>query len=103
MALGLLLRRKIGGYDIRGVVWVVVRVTIASVVGGAAAYLLVAGMSGLADSALGFLVQLAIGGIAGLAIAYGLSALFRVREVSDGFTMLHRVFSRAFGRSGGAS
>jgi putative peptidoglycan lipid II flippase len=102
-ALALLLRRKIGGYDIRGVVWVVVRVTAASAVGAVVAYLLVLNTAALAESTLGFLVQLALGGIVGLGVAYGLAALFRVREVSDGFAMVRRVFSRAVGGSGGTS
>jgi len=102
-ALALLLRRKIGGYDIRGVLSTIVRVSIASVVGGIVAYLVVQLTPGLSETRLGFLVQLAVGGILGLTVSYGLAVALRVREVSDGFAMLKRVLLRAFNRSSASS
>jgi putative peptidoglycan lipid II flippase len=102
LALGILLRRKIGGYDIRGVAWTIARISLAALAGGLAAYAFVAATTDLGETTFGFLAQLLVGGLIGLGITYGLALLMRVREVSDGATMLRRVFGRALGRNGDA-
>ncbi len=89
--LGLLLRRHIGGYDIRGIAWTVVRVFVASLVGAAAALGAMRLTDGMSAGA-GFILQLALAGIVGLGVTYGLASLFGVREVRDGAMRLKRMF-----------
>ncbi len=92
--LGLLLRRHIGGYDIRGIGWTVARVLVASLAGAALALGIVRATAPLASGA-GFLVQLALAGIAGLGVTYGLASLFGVAEVRTGARRLLAIFTRA--------
>lgn len=92
--LALLLRRKIGGYDVRGVVWMLARTTIAAAVGGLAAYGVLRLTPGLAVGATGFPLQLLVGGLVGLSVAFGGAWLLRVEEVGIGTDLIRRVFVR---------
>lgn len=88
--LGLLLRRHIGGYDLRGIAWTVARVLVASLAGAAAAIAVLRLTASLATGA-GFLAQLALAGIAALAVTYGGASLFGVTEVRAGAKRLRRL------------
>jgi len=78
--LALLLRRRIGGYDLRGVASAFARMLVASVLGGVAAW----GVAGLLQPDVprfsAALVQVAAGGSAGLATALLAARLLRVKE-----------------------
>ncbi len=92
--LALILRRRIGGYDMRGIGWMFARVGFASVVAGAAAW----GVAGLLEPVLGgvagALLQVAAGGTLGLALALGLSHVLGVPEVSEALGAVLRRFRR---------
>ncbi len=90
----LILRRRIGGYDMRGVVSMFARVALASVAGGAVAWVIAQLVEPLLGGVLGALLQVVAGGTAGLAAAVGLSHLLGVEEVSDTLRMLVRRFRR---------
>lgn len=94
MTLAVLLRNKIGGYDIRGVVWTLVRVAAASALGGAAAWSIVRLTANLAQIGGGFLAQLAMAGSIGLVVAYLCAWAFRVEEVSVGVGLVRRLAAR---------
>lgn len=92
-ALTLLLRRKIGGFDLRGIASALVRVLVASAVGGVAAWSVLALTAPLASGA-GFLVQLAVAGVVGVGITYGVAAAIGVSEVRAGADRLRRLLAR---------
>ncbi|MGB4593882.1 MAG: murein biosynthesis integral membrane protein MurJ [Coriobacteriia bacterium] len=92
-ALTLLLRRKIGGFDLRGIASALVRVLVASAVGGVAAWSVLALTAPLASGA-GFLVQLAVAGVVGIGITYGVAAAIGVSEVRAGADRLRRLLAR---------
>ncbi len=99
--LALILRTRIGGYDIRGIASLVVRVALASAAGGAAAWALATLMrsTGVAGGAL---AQVVAGGLVGLAISYALAGAMRVAEVGEGVAMARRLVRRRFGPKVGA-
>ena len=98
VTLALLLRRRIGGYDARGVMWTFARMLIASVGGGAAAWGIAQLLAPLSGHAAGALVQVTAGGIVGLLVAFGLGRLFGVAEVAEGIALIRRVLGRRFAR-----
>jgi putative peptidoglycan lipid II flippase len=98
VTLAVLLRRRIGGYDARGVAWTFVRMTIASVVGGACAWGVTQLLDPLSGRVVGALIQIAAGGAAGLAVAFGLGRLFGVAEVADAIVSLRGAVARRFPR-----
>lgn len=91
VTLAFLLRRRIGGYDLRGVFSTFGRMAIASLAGGAvawsAAYLLQPPVPRFGPA----LLQVAVGGAAGVAVVWGLARLLRVDEVS----LLDQLMARA--------
>ena len=100
IVLAILLRKKIGGYDARGVAVTYVRMAIASVVGAGVAW----GIAQLLASSMGSgigsaLTQIATGGIIGLLVAFGVARLLGVAEISVATDMVARVISRRGGRS----
>jgi putative peptidoglycan lipid II flippase len=95
-ALALILRKRIGGYDIRGVLSMMVRMLVAAGVGGVCAWA-VAQAIGTDGSPAGALVQVVVGGLVGLAVSYGLAWLLGVREVARGAAMARRVTRRVIG------
>lgn len=98
-ALALILRARIGGYDVRGISSLLVRVLGAALVGGASAWS-VAYLMGATDTPGGALIQVIAGGIVGLTVSYGLAWAMGVSEVAAGFGMARRVVGRTFGRRG---
>lgn len=98
--LALILRRKIGGYDLSGVAWMLLRAAFAAAVGGVVARVIVQLTPGLADVHGGFIAQLAATGTLGLLAAFGAAWLMRVEEVSVGVGLMRRLFGRVRDRSG---
>lgn len=91
--LAFLLRRRIGGFDARGIAWTVVRIFIASLFGAGAA-LGVMQLTGPISGGVGVVAQLVLAGVAGLCVTYALAALLRVSEVRDGAVRLQRMLTR---------
>jgi len=92
--LALILRKRIGGYDFRGIAWSLGRVMAASVLGGLSAYGIAQATSFLTDARLGFVLQLLLAGTTGLVVAYGLAWAMRVPEVSFVYSRIAGRFSR---------
>lgn len=89
-----ILHRRLGGLDLRATLWSLGRVAIASCIGGLTAWGLVRISNDVLGFSGGFLIQLAIAGIVGLGLAYGLSALMRVQEITVAADMAKRVLGR---------
>jgi len=98
--LSLILRRKIGGYDMGGIAFTALRVALAATAGALAAWGILRLTSGLSELPGGFLIQLLAAGVAGLAITYGLAALAGVREIAAGLARARAVLARRAGRRG---
>lgn len=82
MTLALLLRRRIGGYDIRGVISTFGRMAVASGAGGLAAWLVAGLLAPEQPGVGGALVQLAGGGIIGIFVVWVGARALRVEEVA---------------------
>lgn len=82
LALAVLLRKRIGSYDLRGVGSAFGRMAVASVAGGVVAWGLASLTAGLLGGVAGSLLQVAIGGAGGLATAVGSAHLLGVTEIS---------------------
>ncbi len=95
--LALILRKRIGGYDIRGIVSLVMRVVLAAILGGAAAWAIASAMQ-TAGVVGGALSQVMVAGTLGLALTYALAWVLRVSEVAAGAGMVGRVVRRRFAR-----
>ncbi|PKQ10377.1 MAG: murein biosynthesis integral membrane protein MurJ [Actinobacteria bacterium HGW-Actinobacteria-9] len=100
LTLAVLLHRKIGGYDIRGVLWALARITLASVAGGAAALGIVRSTPGLSLAPGGFILQLLAAGTFGLALSFVLAYFFGVAEVAVGVNLFRRLLGRLLPRGG---
>ena len=96
VALALLLRRRLGGYDLRGIAGTFGRMTVASVIGGVGAYLVADMLAPAAPRFTAGLLQVSCGGAAGLLLAYGLGRLLGVSEIA----VATRTVSRRLGRGG---
>lgn len=95
-ALAVLLRKKIGGYDIRGVLSTFGRMAIASVAGGLVAWVLARSLAPVQPSLSGALLQLSAGGVAGLLVVWAGARVLRVDEVA----IVGRLVSKLTGRFG---
>jgi putative peptidoglycan lipid II flippase len=95
--LALLLRRKIGGYDLAGVASTYARMAAASVVGGVTAFAAAQALAPVAAGVAGALLQVLVGGIVCFAVALGLGAALRVPEVA---ALTSRVSTRLRARRG---
>jgi putative peptidoglycan lipid II flippase len=93
-ALAALLRRRIGGYDVRGIAGTYLRMTIASVVAAAAAWAIASALSLMTTGIVGAIVQVAVAGTAGLLLAFALGRVFGVSEVSAAAGLLRRLGGR---------
>ena len=96
-----IVRGKVGGYGNRGIVVMVVKTVVASVVGAVAAGVLANGMgvllAGVSISAVVKAVAiLAVSGIVGLVVSFGLCKVLRVEE----FAVLSRIGSKFAGKLG---
>lgn len=99
ITLAILLRRRIGSYDLAGVVRRFALMAVAGVLGGAAAY----GVSrALSPSVPGFgpaLIQVFVGGTVGLAVIVAAAAAMRVPEIAMAGGLVKRALSRLTRRS----
>jgi putative peptidoglycan lipid II flippase len=89
-----ILRGRIGGMDARATVIDVLKVAIASVAGGAAAWLVARLTPFVLDVPGGFLVQLVVAGGVGLLVTYRLAVLLRVPEVADAVRLIRKALAR---------
>lgn len=94
MTLVVLMRRKIGGYDVRGVASTYLRMAVAATVGGAAAFAIARLLAPYTPGVGGSLVQVTVAGTACLALAMGIGRVLGVSEVSDAIAMIGRVLTR---------
>jgi putative peptidoglycan lipid II flippase len=94
LALLLILRHRVGALDGRAVALTFGKVAVSSTLGALAAALLMRLTAGLLSLPLGFLVQLAVAGAAGLVVSYALMAALRVPELSMVAGRLTRKFAR---------
>jgi len=94
LVLGALLRRRVGGIGVRGIAGTFLRIALASAIGGAAALGITFALPGLATTWAGSLTQLALAGVAGLSVTYGIATLLGVQEVRDGADRLRRILAR---------
>jgi putative peptidoglycan lipid II flippase len=94
IVLALVLRKRIGGFDARGVGWVFLRMALASVTGALVAWGCSLGLAPLLHGLGGAVLQIVVGGTLGFAVALGLGRLFGVAEVSVALNMVTRLTSR---------
>jgi putative peptidoglycan lipid II flippase len=94
VVLALLLRRRIGGFDVRGVVSTFARMALASAGGALVAWGITVVPNPLLGGVAGAVAQIAVGGTLGLLVAFGLGRLLGVAEVSTATAMLTRVIRR---------
>jgi peptidoglycan biosynthesis protein MviN/MurJ (putative lipid II flippase) len=90
----LLMRRKIGGYDLSGVLSTYGKMLVVSVVGGLAAYGVSSALSDYVTGIAGSLIQITVGTTVCLLIALGLGRAFGVREVASATALAGRAFAR---------
>lgn len=100
VTLAWLLRRRIGGYDLRGVTSTFVRMAIASAAGGGAAWAIAFLVSPTTPSLSSALMQVAAGGVAGLAVIWAAARLLHVREAEDLAGMVRGLVARIGARTG---
>ena len=98
VTLGLLLRKRIGGYDVRGIASTFARMAVASLLGAASAWGIAATLAGIGGGPSGALVQIAAGGVVGLFVAFGAGRLLGVAEVAQGGALVVRAAGRLTGR-----
>ena len=95
----LLMRRRIGGFDLRGVGSTFARMLVASAVGGALAWGIATLLAPDVPQFGPALIQVAAGGAAGLAVAFGVGRLLRVPEISLVTAMARRALGGRGSRS----
>jgi putative peptidoglycan lipid II flippase len=95
-----ILRGRIGGMDARATVSGLVRVALASAIGGGIAWGIARLTPFLLDIPGGFLLQLLVAGGIGLFVVYRLAVLMRVPEVADAVDIVKKALARL--RPGGA-
>ncbi len=100
IVLAMILRRRIGGYDLRGVASTFARMLLASAIGAGVAWGASYLVAGVFRGFVGSLFQVAVGGAVGLVVAFGLGWLLGVREVTVATDALKRVLGRR--KRGGA-
>jgi putative peptidoglycan lipid II flippase len=96
LALLLILRMRLGSFDLRATAWTIARVALAGLGGGLLAWGIVQVTPGLAHVRLGFVLQLLGGGVVGLAATYALARLMRVHEMEAAAGMIRGVGKRLF-------
>jgi putative peptidoglycan lipid II flippase len=92
--LAVTLRKRIGGYDFRGIAVTFLKMIVASVVGAIVAWSIAYVFADIMRGFAGSLIQVAAGGSAGLAIAFATGRLLGVSEVAQATAMLARVGRR---------
>ena len=89
-----LLYKMIGGFDLKSIAWLTVRVSIATLIGSLLAYfisLLLPVQFGM----LGGFVRLVVAGGIGLVVTFGLCILFRVPEMKIVTNLVKKLFKRS--------
>lgn len=94
-----IIRGKVGSYGNRGIIGMFIKTTIAGAIGSIAAGAVALGITNAFDAfalnaILEAIIVLAIAGIIGLAVSFGLCKLLRVKE----FELLARIGRKIFGR-----
>ncbi len=97
--LAYLLRKRIGGFDVKGIVKSYTLMAIASLLGGAVAFGVSYALSTVADGFAGSLLQVIVGGSAGLATALAVGRLAGIAEVTTATTVLGKFAHRINPRS----
>lgn len=92
--LAILLRRRLGGYDLRGVARTFALMALASAIGGAAAFGVARVLAPDVPSFGAALIQVAAAGTTGLVISFGMGRLMRVPELSLVTDLLGRLARR---------
>lgn len=93
-ALALLLRKRIGGFDLRGFVSAFFRMGVASVAAGGVALALSSVLAATLSGFVGSLLQVTVGGISGLCVALGVARLMGIQEVSQAMGLIRRLGSK---------
>lgn len=93
-----LLRRRIGGFDMRGIASMFARMTLASAVGAAVAWGAAQAIGSTLGGLPGAITQVVVGAALGIGVVLGLGKALGVAEVSLATGMLRRVLGRK-GRS----
>lgn len=99
LVLLLILRLRLGSFDLRSTVSTVARIAVAAIGGGILAWGLVRLTPGLAQLRFGFLLQLLAGGVVGLAATYTLARLMRVEEMEMAAGMARKACGRVLRRA----
>jgi len=92
--LGAILSRRIGGFDAGGIVWLVVRVALASLVGAAAAIGVAALVPNPANLPLVAVATVIAAGLVGLTVTYATAWAFRISEVPSALSTVRRTLQR---------
>lgn len=94
IALLFLLRRRIGGFDMRGIASMFARMVIASAAGGGIAWGIATALTSAVHGLPGAILAVFAGGIAGGGVILGVGRVLGVTEVADATAMLTRRLRR---------
>lgn len=92
--LGVALRKRIGSFDFAGIASTFLRMGAASAIAGLVAWGITIPLASLAGGVPGALLQIAVGGAAGITVALTLGHWFGVKEVSVATDLFRRAGSR---------
>jgi len=98
LVLTVLLRRRLGGFDVANVASTYLRMAFASTVAGVVAWWLSTAMAPMTPGISGALVRIAVAGTVCLVIAFGLGRLLGVTEVSSAVALGRRAVAKLGGR-----
>jgi putative peptidoglycan lipid II flippase len=93
-----LLRRKVGGLELRGLTTGALRMAVASVVCAGAAWGVARLLAPLADGFGGAALQVAGGGVVGLGLAYAIGRMLRIEELAPIDRLASRLLRRTTAR-----
>lgn len=93
VVLTIVLRRMIGSFDLRYVVWLVVRVLIATLAAVAVAHFIAAWLP-VEQGMLGGFIRLIVAGGVSLVVAFGLCSLLRIREMQVVTNLVGKITGR---------
>lgn len=92
-ALALILKRRVGDFELGGVAVTYAKTVAAAVAGAAAAWAASFAVALVASGVPGALTEVTVGGIAGLVVAYGVAAALRVPELASAAALIRRKLS----------
>jgi putative peptidoglycan lipid II flippase len=93
VTLAIMLRKRIGGYDFKGIASTFVRMALASAIAGFTAWAVTIPLD-VIGGFTGAVAQVVVGGVTGFAVALWLGGVFRVKEVSTALGLMKRVVTR---------